>query len=78
MKYEKPSEEIVERIRKEYPKGCRVELIHMEDKQAPPVGTQGTVRSVDDIGTIFVQVGHWVWPGGSLWGRQLYENKGVG
>lgn len=30
-----PSKEIVEAIRKEYPIGTRVELVHMDDFQAP-------------------------------------------
>jgi len=46
--------EIVERLRKQYPAGTRVELIRMEDEQAPPIGTQGTVIGVDDIGSIMV------------------------
>lgn len=46
--------ETVERLRKEYPVGCRVELIRMDDVQAPPTGTKGTVRGVDDIGSIMV------------------------
>ena len=49
-----PSKETVERIRKEYPVGTRVELVRMDDPQAPPVGTKGTVRGVDDIGSIMV------------------------
>ena len=49
-----PSKETVERIRKEYPVGARVELVQMNDPQAPPVGTKGTVRGVDDIGSIMV------------------------
>jgi hypothetical protein len=49
-----PSKETVERIRKEYPVGSRVELVRMDDPQAPPVGTKGTVRGVDDIGSIMV------------------------
>ena len=55
-----PSKETVERIRKEYPTGTRVELIQMDDPQAPPVGTTGTVRGVDDIGSIMV-----AWDNGS-------------
>ena len=42
------------RIRREYPAGTRVELVRMDDAQAPPVGTKGTVRGVDDIGSIMV------------------------
>ena len=49
-----PSKEIIERIRKEYPSGCRIVLDKMDDPQAPPVGTQGTVQFVDDAGTIWV------------------------
>lgn len=52
MKY--PSKETIERLRNKYPIGTRVELIEMEDIQAPPVGTKGTVRGVDDIGSILV------------------------
>lgn len=33
----------------------RVELIYMNDKQAPKPGTKGTVRLVDDQGTIHVE-----------------------
>ena len=49
-----PSKEIVERLRKEYPVGTRVELLKMTDIQAPPIGTLGTVKGVDDIGSIMV------------------------
>lgn len=46
--------EIVEQLRRQYPVGTRVELIRMNDKQAPPIGTYGTVLGVDDIGSIMV------------------------
>ena len=46
--------EIVERLRKQYPAGTRVELVRMNDEQAPPIGTCGTVVGVDDIGSIMV------------------------
>ena len=49
-----PSRATVERVRREYPVGCRVELVRMDDPQAPPIGTLGTVRGVDDIGSIMV------------------------
>ena len=55
-----PSKETVERIRNEYPVGSRVELVRMDDPQAPPIGTKGTVRGVDDIGSIMV-----AWDNGS-------------
>ena len=43
-----PSRETVERVRREYPAGTRVELVRMDDVQAPPIGTKGTVTGVDD------------------------------
>ena len=49
------SRETVERLRRDYPAGCRVELLEMNDTQAPPVGTLGTVIGVDDIGSIMVR-----------------------
>ena len=48
------SRETVEHRRREYPIGCRVQLVRMDDVQAPPIGTEGTVRGVDDIGSIMV------------------------
>lgn len=45
---------ILEQLRREYPVGCRVELVQMEDAAAPPVGTRGTVIGVDDTGSIMV------------------------
>ena len=48
--------EIVERLKKEYPEGTRVRLIHMNDPyRTIPGGTEGTVTGVDDIGTIHVR-----------------------
>jgi hypothetical protein len=52
--------EIVERLRQEYPAGCRVVLEKMDDAQAPPIGTMGTVEGVDDTGSILVK-----WDNGS-------------
>ena len=51
---------IIEAIKKKYQAGARVELIQMNDPQAPPIGTQGTVIGVDDIGSIMVN-----WDNGS-------------
>lgn len=50
-----PSKVIVEKIKSEYPPGTRVELVKMDDIQAPPIGTKGTVIGVDDIGSIMVE-----------------------
>lgn len=57
---------IVGMLRTNYPKGTRVELVKMEDVQAPPIGTLGTVNCVDDIGTIMVD-----WDSGSKLGVVL-------
>lgn len=51
---------ILESLRQKYPVGTRVELVSMDDVQAPPIGTKGTVRGVDDIGSILIQ-----WDNGS-------------
>ena len=51
---------ISRRVRKQYLIGCRVELLRMNDPQAPPIGTKGTVVGVDDIGSIMVN-----WDNGS-------------
>ena len=48
------SMEELQRLREKYKPGTRVELLHMDDVQAPPPGTRGTVRGVDDIGSIMV------------------------
>lgn len=50
-----PRKEVVERLRQQYPKGTRVELISMDDPHTKlKCGDRGTVTVVDDIGTIFV------------------------
>ena len=50
-----PNKNIVEMIRRQYPKGCRVELVRMDDVQAPPFGTKGTVIGVDDTASVMVK-----------------------
>jgi len=50
-----PSRELVESLRKHYPVGCRVELVRMDDPQAPSVGTKGTVLGVDDTGSLLMR-----------------------
>ena len=44
----------LEQLRTSFSAGTRIVLIEMDDPQAPPSGTQGTVRGVDDIGDILV------------------------
>ena len=56
-----PSKETVERLRREYPAGTRVELVSMNDpwsKLKP--GDKGTVLGVDDIGSLLMR-----WDNGS-------------
>lgn len=55
-----PSKEIVERVRREYPAGTRVELVRMDDVQAPPARTLGTVLGVDDTASLLMR-----WDNGS-------------
>ena len=55
-----PNKVTVERVRAEFPKGTRVVLEKMDDFQAPPIGTAGTVVGVDDTASIMV-----AWDNGS-------------
>lgn len=70
-----PSREIVERIRREYPAGTRVELVRMDDPQAPPIGTLGTVLGVDDTGSLLMR-----WDNGSglnvVYGEDIVRKVG--
>lgn len=50
------SKERLQALRERFKPGARVELVRMDDVQAPPIGTRGTVIGVDDIGSIMV---HW-------------------
>lgn len=51
------NENTLKRLRDEYSQGIRVELVQMDDPQAPPAGTMGTVTGVDDTGSILVNWG---------------------
>ena len=46
-----PKPYVIESLKERYPAGCIVELIQMNDRNAPPVGTHGKVICVDDIGS---------------------------
>ncbi len=67
-----PSREIVEQVRKLYPAGCRVQLIHLDDDPHSDLlpGDLGTVSIVDDTGTIFVN-----WDRGSTLGMVYGVDK---
>ena len=70
-----PSREIVERVRREYPAGTRVELVRMDDAQAPLAGTLGTVLGVDDTGSLLMR-----WDNGSglnvVYGEDIVRKVG--
>ena len=53
-----------------YPTGTRVKLVEVNDIQAPPIGTLGTVMYVDDIGTIHIK-----WDNGSTLGAAYPEDR---
>lgn len=61
--------ERIEIIKRDYPEGTRVVLVKMDDEQAPPKGTEGSVMSVDDIGTV-----HIAWDNGSALGAVIGED----
>ena len=52
-----PSREVVEDLRKQFPEGTRVALVHMGDDPYSKLipGDRGTVRCVDDAGTIHIR-----------------------
>ena len=55
-----PTKEMLEHYRAMYPAGTRVELVSMNDPQAPPVGTRGTVLHIDSAGSLIMR-----WDNGS-------------
>lgn len=59
--------EQLDHLRSTYPPGTRVSLVRMDDEQAPPIGTEGSVIGVDDAGSLLVN-----WDNGSglnvVWG----------
>lgn len=62
--------ETLESLRNGFPRGCRVELLRMDDPQSPPIGTRGTVIGVDDLGTVHVN-----WDNGSGLGVAYGEDE---
>lgn len=47
-------------LRSQFTPDTRIDLLRMEDIQAPPVGTKGTVIGIDDTGSLMVR-----WDNGS-------------
>lgn len=62
------NQEKIKNLKQKYPSGTRIQLSYMEDEQAVPEGTCGTVKFVDDGGTI-----HMKWDNGR--GLGLIEDK---
>ena len=57
-------------LREQYPKGTRVELVHMDDPYTKlTAGDKGTVRHIDDMGTIHIN-----WDCGSSLGAVYGED----
>ena len=66
-----PRREIVEKVKADYPVGCRVELIEMNDPyREMPSGLKGTVIAVDDTATVHVN-----WDNGSSLGAVYGEDR---
>ena len=63
-------EDTLERLRWRFPKGSEVELVRMDDPQAPLPGTRGKVMFVDDAGTVHVN-----WDTGSTLGAVYEEDE---
>jgi len=70
-----PNKDTVEKVRRMYPVGTRVELVRMDDPQAPPAGTLGTVIGVDDTGSLLMS-----WDNGSalnvIWQEDVVRKVG--
>ena len=70
-----PNKQEVKRVRRIYPAGTRVELVVMDDPQAPPEGTLGTVLGVDDTGSLLMR-----WDNGSglnvIWRQDVVRKVG--
>lgn len=49
-----PDQATVVRVRAMYPPGTRIQLVSMNDIHAPPAGTMGVVRAVDDTASLIV------------------------
>lgn len=71
-----PDRKTVAHIKKEFPAGTRVRLLAMDDVQAPPAGTLGTVAAVDDVGHLLMS-----WDSGGslslLYGVDSFEKVSI-
>lgn len=70
MSFLQISKEQLTALRERYPKGTRVELVSMNDPyRTIPIGSLGTVKFVDDIGTVHIS-----WDCGSSLGAAFGED----
>lgn len=51
-----PTKTMLAMLRNTFPARTRIKLLSMDDPQAPPAGTEGTIVGIDDMGSILV---HW-------------------
>ena len=66
-----PSQDVVKKLREEFPEGTRIALVHMDDPYSKLVpGDRGSVKRVDDAGTIHVS-----WDKGSSLGIAYGEDS---
>ena len=65
-----PTKKQIQWLEGQYPVGTRIVLGAMDDPQAPPPGTKGTVRYVDGLGQIGVE-----WDNGSSPARTISTRK---
>lgn len=66
-----PLKAIVNSLKEQYPKGCRVKLVRMDDPYSKlKPGDLGTVDFIDDTGTIFC-----IWDIGSTLGVVYGEDE---
>ncbi|MEK1465761.1 DUF4314 domain-containing protein [Limosilactobacillus fermentum] len=67
-----PTAKQLKRLKENYPAGSVVKLLAMDDLQAPPAGTIGIIKGVDDLGNILVN-----WETGSrlslIYGQDKWE-----
>jgi hypothetical protein len=49
------TKEFIQVLKENYPSGTRLQLVSMNDPDGVEPGTKGTVRYVDDMGTIHMQ-----------------------
>ena len=70
MNFNSLSREDVAKIKEQYSAGTRVRLHYMDDARAVEPGEEGTVRLVDDMGTIHVD-----WDNGRRLGLIFGQDK---